>query len=62
MREIKLGKTIMDPKKSTPKKEPLDDHGIHMPDRSWYPLLTGLGFLGLVLGMLFHQSVDVKYR
>jgi hypothetical protein len=31
-----------------------------MPDRSWYPLITGLGFLGLVLGMLFHQSVDVN--
>jgi cytochrome c oxidase subunit 1 len=48
------------PEEKHSKKEPLDDHGVHMPDRSWYPLLTGLGFLGLVLGMLFHQSVDVN--
>ena len=31
-----------------------------MPDRSWYPLVSGLGFLGLVLGLLFHQSVDAN--
>ena len=31
-----------------------------MPDRSWYPLVSGIGFLGLVLGLLFHQSVDVN--
>ena len=24
-------------------KEPLDDHGVHMPDRSWTPLITGFG-------------------
>ena len=27
-----------------------------MPDHSWYPLLTAIGFLVLVIGMLFHTS------
>jgi cytochrome c oxidase subunit 1 len=38
-------------------KEPLDHHGVHMPDHSWYPLFTAIGFLVLVIGMLFHSSV-----
>ena len=29
-----------------------------MPDRSWWPLVTALGLLGLCLGMLFHRSID----
>ena len=28
-----------------------------MPDHSWYPLLTAIGFLVLVIGMLFHKTV-----
>ena len=51
----------MGPKKIIPEKEPLDDHGVHMPDRSWYPLVTGVGFLGLVLGMLFSSIRRCKY-
>ena len=39
-------------------KEPLDDHGIHMPDRSWCPLITGVGLFVLVIGMLFHRGID----
>jgi cytochrome c oxidase subunit 1 len=39
-------------------KEPLDDHGVHMPDRSWWPLVTGIGMLVLILGMLFHATKD----
>ena len=42
---IKHGKTIMAPKENHSEKEPLDDHGVHMPDRSWYPLVTALGYL-----------------
>lgn len=38
-------------------KEPLDHHGVHMPDHSWYPLFTAIGFLVLVIGMLFHSSL-----
>jgi cytochrome c oxidase subunit 1 len=48
------------PEENHSEKEPLDDHGVHMPDRSWYPLVTALGLFGLVLGMLFHQSVDLN--
>jgi len=39
-------------------KEPLDDHGVHMPDRSWTPLLTGFGLLVLALGLLFSRTVN----
>ena len=46
------------PKENHSEKEPLDDHGVHMPDRSWWPLVTALGLLGLCLGMLFHRSID----
>jgi cytochrome c oxidase subunit 1 len=41
-------------------KEPLDHHGVHMPDHSWYPLFTAIGFLVLVIGMLFHSSVGAE--
>jgi len=39
-------------------KEPLDDHGVHMPDRSWCPLVTGTGLFLMVLGLLFRQTVE----
>ena len=42
---IKHGKTITVLKENHSEKEPLDDHGVHMPDRSWYPLVTALGYL-----------------
>ena len=31
-----------------------------MPDRSWCPLITAIGLFVLVLGMLFHQSIDAS--
>ena len=31
-----------------------------MPDRSWYPLITGFGLFVLVMGMLFHASIDAS--
>ena len=48
------------PKEKHSEKEPLDDHGVHMPDRSWCPLITAIGLFVLVLGMLFHQSIDAS--
>jgi len=45
------------PRDKHSQKEPLDDHGIHMPDRSWCPLITAVGLFVMVLGMLFHQSI-----
>ena len=41
-------------------KEPLDDHGVHMPDRSWCPLITGIGLFVMLIGLLFHQSIDAS--
>ena len=29
-----------------------------MPDRSWCPLITGVGLFVLVIGMLFHRGID----
>lgn len=46
------------PKDNQSEKEPLDDHGVHMPDRSWWPLITALGLFGMCLGMLFHRNID----
>jgi cytochrome c oxidase subunit 1 len=46
------------PKENHSEKEPLDDHGVHMPDRSWCPLVTGVGLFTLVIGMLFHATKD----
>ena len=48
------------PKENHSQKEPLDDHGVHMPDRSWYPLLTAIGLFVMVIGMLFHASIDAS--
>jgi cytochrome c oxidase subunit 1 len=31
-----------------------------MPDRSWCPLITGFGLFVMVLGFLFHQSIDAS--
>ena len=45
-------------KENHSEKEPLDDHGVHMPDRSWWPLVTALGLFGLTIGMLFHRNID----
>jgi len=39
-------------------KEPLDDHGVHMPDRSWSPLITAVGIVVLALGLLFSRTVN----
>ena len=46
------------PRENHAEKEPLDDHGVHMPDRSWWPLVTALGLFGLAIGMLFHRNID----
>jgi cytochrome c oxidase subunit I len=35
-------------------KELPDSHGIHMPDQSWWPLITSLGLFIASLGMIFH--------
>jgi cytochrome c oxidase subunit 1 len=32
--------------------EPADPHGVHMPDRSWWPLFTGLGILIFGMGLI----------
>lgn len=32
-----------------------DSHGIHMPDQSWWPLVTSLGIFIACLGMVFHH-------
>ena len=48
------------PRENHSEKEPLDDHGVHMPDRSWCPLITGFGLFVMVLGFLFHQSIDAS--
>jgi cytochrome c oxidase subunit 1 len=47
-------------KENHSEKEPLDDHGVHMPDRSWCPLITGTGLLILILGMIFRKSNEVS--
>ena len=39
-------------------KEPLDDHGVHMPDRSWTPLITATGLFIFVLGLLFRLTIE----
>ncbi|MDX2111826.1 MAG: cytochrome c oxidase subunit I [Verrucomicrobiota bacterium] len=33
---------------------PAGSHGIHMPDRSWYPLTANIGFFILGMGLIFH--------
>ena len=38
----------------------MDDHGVHMPDRSWCPLITAIGLFVMALGLLFHQSIDAS--
>ena len=45
-------------KENHSEKEPLDDHGVHMPDRSWCPLITAFGLFVMALGLLFHKSID----
>src|SRR5690606_20469901 len=35
-------------------KLPPDEHGIHMPDQSWWPLITSVGLFTACLGMVFH--------
>jgi len=35
---------------------PPDPHGIHMPDRSWYPLSASFGLFLVGLGMIFHKQ------
>ena len=44
------------PKENHSEKEPLGDHGVHMPDRSWCPLITSIGLFIFVLGLLFRES------
>ena len=39
-------------------KQPLGEHGIHMPDRSWMPLVTALGIFIMALGMIFNLQVN----
>ena len=39
-------------------KQPIDEHGIHMPDRSWMPLVTALGIFIMALGMIFNLQVN----
>ena len=34
------------------------EHGIHMPDRSWMPLVTALGIFIMALGMIFNLQVN----
>lgn len=31
---------------------PSDSHGIHMPDRSWYPLFANIGFFTMAFGLI----------
>jgi len=47
-------------KENHSEKEPLDDHGVHMPDRSWCPLVTAFGLFVMAIGLLFHQSIDAS--
>lgn len=35
---------------------PADEHGIHMPSQSWWPLLCGVGFLIFGLGMVLIKA------
>jgi cytochrome c oxidase subunit 1 len=45
--------------KKTDKKmsfEPADDHGIHMPDKSWFPLLASIGLLIGATALSFKSS------
>ena len=37
--------------------EPDDGHGVHMPDRSWWPLWCGLGILILGFGLITRKMV-----
>ena len=37
------------PEEKHSEKVPLDDHGVHMPDRSWCPLLASVGLFVFVL-------------
>tara|TARA_Y100001933_G_scaffold264911_1_gene333444 strand:- start:5405 stop:7309 length:1905 start_codon:yes stop_codon:yes gene_type:complete len=39
-------------------KQPIGEHGIHMPDRSWMPLVTALGIFIMALGMIFNMQVN----
>ena len=39
-------------------KQSIDEHGIHMPDRSWMPLVTALGIFIMALGMIFNLQVN----
>ncbi len=32
------------------------EHGIHMPDQSWWPLITSIGLFIACLGMVFHKQ------
>ena len=52
----------MDPGKTMPKKNRLDDHGVHMPDRSWWPLVTATGIIWIGHGMLFHRNHRSEWR
>jgi len=33
-----------------------DEHGIHMPDQSWWPLVVSIGLFIAGLGIIFHQQ------
>jgi len=46
------------PKEKHSQKEPLGDHGVHMPDHSWCPLVTAVGLFVMVLGLLFRQTIE----
>ena len=39
-------------------KQPIGEHGIHMPDRSWMPLITAFGIFVMALGMIFNMQVN----
>ena len=47
------------PKENHSEKSPRD-HGVHMPDRSWCPLITSIGLFIFVLGLLFRESIEVS--
>ena len=49
------------PPPAAPGAEHEREHGIHMPDQSWYPPLASFGLFLAGMGMIFHQAEEAFY-